>query len=75
MIARERIRVRRIQGHPWPWSLDDVLNNRRFTNVKREHDRTSKWMRQHFTDPHAPAVCNYTVRKLAHLALVFGGMC
>lgn len=51
MIAREKLRLRKEAKEPWPWSEDDILNTFKFTNVKREHDRTTRWMRQHWTGP------------------------
>lgn len=57
MCKREGLRLRKDAGEPWPWSHDDILNTYKFTNVKREHDRTSRWMREHWTKPneHRPA--------------------
>lgn len=51
MCKRERLRLRKEAGEPWPWSNDDILNTYKFTNVKREHDRTTRWMREHWTRP------------------------
>ena len=42
-------------GAPWPWSGDDVLNRHKFTNVKREHDRVTAWLRAHWTSAHSDA--------------------
>jgi len=53
--AREALRVRKAAGAPWPWSEDSILNIFKFTNVKREHDRTTLWMREHLTGPHSPS--------------------
>jgi len=51
MIARESLRLKKAKGDPFPWSDDEILNTYKFTNVKREHDRTTKWMRRYWTDP------------------------
>lgn len=51
MIERERIRLRKEAGEPWPWSSDEIFRTYKFTNVKREHDRTTRWMRTHWTGP------------------------
>jgi hypothetical protein len=51
MCKRERLRLRKKAGEPWPWSDDEILNAYKFTNVKREHDRTTRWMREHWTRP------------------------
>lgn len=52
MAKREQLRLRKAAGGPWPWSDDEILNTYKFTNVKREHDRTTLWMRKHWTGPH-----------------------
>lgn len=52
MAKREQLRLRKAAGGAWPWSNDQILNTYKFTNVKREHDRTTLWMRQHWTGPH-----------------------
>lgn len=41
LVERERIRLRRAQGHAWPWTEDPILREYKFTNVRRKHDRTS----------------------------------
>jgi hypothetical protein len=51
MIERERLRLRKEAGGPWPWSDDVILTRYKFTNVKREHDRTTRWMRENWTKP------------------------
>jgi hypothetical protein len=53
--TREQIRLAKAAGAPWPWSDDDVLNRHKFTNVKREHDRTTAWLRANWTAAHANA--------------------
>ena len=52
---REQIRLAKAAGAPWPWSSDDVLNRHKFTNVKREHDRTTRWLRANWTAKHSNA--------------------
>lgn len=32
-----------------PWTEDDVISNFRFTNVRREHDKETKWLIEHIT--------------------------
>ena len=51
MIKREQIRLYKEAGEPWPWSDDQILNTYKFTNVKREDDRTTRWMREFWTGP------------------------
>ena len=57
MAKREALRLKKQSGAPWPWSDDPILNTYKFTNVKREHDRTTRWMRDNWTRPyeHRPA--------------------
>lgn len=40
---RERVRLRREDGRPAPWTLDPILQEYRFCNVFREDDRTTRW--------------------------------
>lgn len=42
MRERESIRLRKKAGSPWPWTDDPILQTFKFTNVKREHDRTTQ---------------------------------
>ena len=51
MAKREKLRLKKESGGPWPWSDDPILNAYKFTNVKREHDRTTRWMRLNWTRP------------------------
>lgn len=41
MQERERIRLRREAGAPFPWTKDPILRDFKFTNVQRKHDRVS----------------------------------
>jgi len=41
MEEREKIRLRRKDGLPPPWTLDPIFKEYSFTNVKRIHDRTT----------------------------------
>ncbi len=36
-----------------PWTLDPILQQYRFTNVFREYDRVTKWIKQNIRDPYA----------------------
>ena len=71
MRARESLRCKKATGAPPPWSDDDILNVYKFTNVKREHDRTTEWMRQHFTANAATASAGVAVFNCA-LFRMFG---
>jgi hypothetical protein len=52
-FARERhqIYLRRAAGSPPPWTQDPILRAHKFTNVFREHDRTTVWFRTHVREP------------------------
>jgi hypothetical protein len=49
---RENIRLRREQGLPRPWTTDPILHAYRFCNVKREDDRVTRWISDHWRTPH-----------------------
>lgn len=38
-----------VKGRPAPWTSDPVLQQFRFTNIRREHDRETKWLIQHIS--------------------------
>lgn len=48
---REEVRLRKNAGLPKPWTADPILQQYKFTNVNREHDRTTEWMRRFWTGP------------------------
>jgi hypothetical protein len=59
MRERESIRMKRAAASPPPWTDDPILQKYKFTNVKREHDRTSRLLREEFYSRHTdddPAV-------------------
>jgi len=51
--ARERyaIRLKRNAGEPKPWTKDPLMLKYSFTEVFREDDRTTTWLREHVRDP------------------------
>jgi hypothetical protein len=51
VTEREAIRQRREAGEPPPWTSDRVLRAFRFTNICREHDRTTKWLAANWREP------------------------
>jgi hypothetical protein len=53
VMKRELIRIRRKHGHPYPWSDDDILNTHRFTNIRREDDKVTVWIRDNWRKGHA----------------------
>lgn len=50
ITRRYKIHLRKdVLKKPQPWTKDPVLLEFRFTNVRREHDRETKWLIQHIT--------------------------
>lgn len=50
---RESIRQRRAAGLPPPWTNDEILAKHRFTNVRREQDAVTIWIRKNIREPFA----------------------
>ena len=48
---REQVRRNRESGLPAPWTHDPVLQKYKFTNVRRQNDRVSKWVIEHLITP------------------------
>ena len=46
---RELIRQAKESGLPKPWTSDPVFQRTYFTNVHREDDRVTRWIREHYT--------------------------
>lgn len=42
---REATRLRKEAGSPFPWTDDPIIREFKFTNVRREHDRTTRQLR------------------------------
>lgn len=51
MQERESIRLKRLAGYDPPWTTDVILQKYKFTNVKREHDKTSQLLIAEFYKP------------------------
>lgn len=49
---RNAVYVKREQGLPKPWTSDKILQTYKFCNVRREHDRVTKWIKDHWRDPY-----------------------
>lgn len=49
MVEREKIRSLKENGKAKPWSLDPVFQRTYFTNVHREDDRITRWIRKNYT--------------------------
>ncbi|KEP55689.1 hypothetical protein V565_001450 [Rhizoctonia solani 123E] len=41
---RHELFLRRLEGHPPPWTEDVILRNHRFTNVSRTYDRATQFL-------------------------------
>jgi hypothetical protein len=48
---RRSIYAKKQEGKPWPWTEDTILQTYKFTNVFRELDTTTVWMRENLTNP------------------------
>ena len=53
IAERERIRIRRSNGDPPPWTDDPILRGNRFCNVRREDDQVTRWIAENLRTPHA----------------------
>lgn len=53
MLERHRIYLRRAAGHAPPWTKDRFLQQYRFTNVYRELDKVTVWVRKRIREPYA----------------------
>lgn len=48
---REQMRIRKEAGGKWPFSEDPVMANNRYTNVRREDDKVTKWLADNWRYP------------------------
>lgn len=46
IAERERIRFKKENGMPKPWSVDPVFHQTYFCNVRREDDKVTRWIRK-----------------------------
>jgi hypothetical protein len=53
MLERHRIYLARMTGGAAPWTNDPILQKYKFTNVYRELDRVTVWVRENIREPHA----------------------
>lgn len=49
---RQAIHERRLSGKSAPWTKDVILQKYRFTNVRREDDRVTRWIHEHWIHGH-----------------------
>lgn len=47
IIEREDIRLLKEAGFDKPWTDDNLLATTRFTNINRENDKVTRWIREH----------------------------
>lgn len=52
ILERERIREKKERGEPRPWTKDKILQQYRFTNMRREDDKVTRWIAQNWRGPH-----------------------
>jgi hypothetical protein len=52
VTERWAIHQRRLSGKPAPWTTDPILLKYKFTNVRREDDRVTRWLHEHWLRPH-----------------------
>ena len=50
---RESIRLKKERGEPKPWSDDPIFQTYKFTNVEREKDTVSIWIKDNWIDPYS----------------------
>lgn len=53
MNERHAIYIDRKAGVPWPWTDDPILTEYKFTNVFRELDTGTVWLRENWREPYA----------------------
>lgn len=58
---RYRILTKKQQGLPKPWSDDKVFQTTYFCNVRREDDRVTKWIREHYSRHQGDAFFEYNI--------------
>lgn len=52
MNERHAIYLRRQRGDEWPWTEDSILQTYKFTNVYRELDTGTIWLRKNIIEPY-----------------------
>lgn len=52
IAERHSIYLKRQRGEPKPWTDDPILRDYKFTNVFRELDKGTVWLRENFLEPH-----------------------
>lgn len=70
---RHLIYVNKQEQKPWPWTEDEIFQTYKFTNVFRELDKTTVWMRENLTNPNLNEPHNKMIYNCA-LFRMFGTM-
>jgi hypothetical protein len=52
IIERYKIYLRRQANQPPPWTKDPIMQRYKFTNIRREDDRVTRWIAKHWRTPH-----------------------
>jgi hypothetical protein len=52
MLERQRILVRKDCGQPRPWTDDPILQKYFISNLRCEDDKTTRWLKAYWRDPH-----------------------
>lgn len=50
---REKVRRAKMLDKPKPWTNDVILQNYRFCNINREHDKVTRWINDNWRKPYA----------------------
>lgn len=53
IMERERVRMAKEAGKPKPWTDDPILQQYRFCNVRRNDDKQTRLIHEHWLHPHA----------------------
>lgn len=59
MNERHQIYLNKQAGKPWPWTEDEILRTYSFTNVFRELDKVTVWLRENWREPFSDHPCLY----------------
>jgi len=54
-LKREDLRLVKESGASWPWTCDPILCKFKFTNIRREYDRVTMWLRENWGKKYAQA--------------------
>jgi hypothetical protein len=69
ITERESIRAKKDANLHRPWTQDPILARYKFCNVRREHDRVTKWIHNHWLAPNdsdADLPFNMTVARMVN---------